>query len=273
MKILWQTQRYNNDVNRFVNEFNANANEFLREEARLFLKTVIKFTPPKSHSQGRAAIKADLFGGRRISAARYASVGIFQRIGSSRLVALKNKMARVSETVAVSLGWEASKTIRIFRRLWRPNATNAEMAAHHKKYQNPNTGRTVFISQSQIGRWKVADQMWVSDATANRYFNLLSDRVGWAKAGWKISCARLGITLPRWISRNGARGGYIEELNASTLLRKSITLKNAACKIPNYQRVVDAALRARAVSLAAELKALSDGRKSRRQSLANRSIE
>lgn len=259
--------QYANAVNKMTDKLGADLNDVMREEARFFIRDVVKFTPPKSLSQGRGAIEADLFGGRQTG--RYKAIGIFQRIGNSRQVPPKVKRAGESETMAVALGWEGSKTVRIWKKYWLPNATNDQMQAWHKRHQSPTTGRTVRVSQSVIGRWKTTDQMWVSNATGNRYFKWLAERVGWAKAGWNAAAKRLGYKLPSYVSRHSnAQGGYREDLGKKILMSRSITLTNAASKIPNYQRIVDAAMRARWLSFVREVQAIANGRKSRRASLA-----
>ena len=187
---------YRNSLNRFVGELKADGVLLLKEEMRLLIRDVIAFTPPKSQKQGENAIKSDLFGGRKTVGKAYTVKGIFQRIGSSTLVPPRNKSA-AGETVGVNLGWERSKNIRIMRKFWKPNATMAEMTAFHKRYQNKNTGRVSWVSQHDIGRWKVQDQMWVSNATADCYYNMLASRVGFAKAGWSKAARNVGITALR----------------------------------------------------------------------------
>lgn len=228
----------------------------IKEEARGILRQVIALTPPGRTKQdaekkfwgihqtsglamGRAAIKGDLFGGKR--AKRYLSIGLFQRIGSSKLVPPR-KLGREGQTVGVSLGWENGKRIRIYRKFWRPDAGIAEMTAFHKRYQNPRTGRTGRVSQSTIGRWKVQDQMWVSDSSANRYLKHLQDRVGWAKGGWAAGLIATGDRPPNWIARHAAAAGTVRP-NFGTNPFFYATAR--AIKIPNYQRMVDTAVMTR----------------------------
>lgn len=259
--------RYRNALNDFVYKLNADSVLLLKEEMRLLLRDVIRFTPPNNKKQGEGAIGGDLFGGKRIrrsSGGRESSIGIFQRIGKSSLVPPRKN----GETVGVRLGWEGSKTIRIMRKFWKPNASLSEMEAFHKRFQNPRTGRTGVVSRSTVGRWKVQDQMWVSDSAASAYFKSLASRVGFTKAGWLKAAIRVGLNVPGWISRHVAyaRGDY----NPPTGKKLEIEAINRSSKIPNYyERHVLPATRNRVWSVEKEIKRLLEGGKSRRGSLAN----
>lgn len=181
----------------------------LSKQAQLLTEHCMMLTPPRNKSQGDSAIAGDLFGGKRISSARYSSVGLFQRIGGSSLAAPRGEG---TTTVGVHLGWERSTTIRIMKQFWRPDASMQEMEAFHKRYRNPRTGRPGHISQSVIGRWKVQDQMWVKNATAAAYFRKVKSAVGWARAGWLRAYLALGGTrAPDWVRRHGpVRGQFID---------------------------------------------------------------
>jgi hypothetical protein len=233
----------------------------------------VNFTPPlKPYAQqkGRNAIKGDLFGGRKQMKKVYNTVGLFQRIGSSVIEPpkMRPKTNRgTPQTVAVRLGWERSKTIRIYQKFWRPNASVAEMMAFYKRFQNPQTGRPGWVSKHNIGRWKVQDQMWVSDSAANKLFKHLADRVGYTKAGWLKAANAVGLALPSWVMKHEAysKGGY----EAPSPSRLSIAAISRNSKIPNYfERHVQPAIRSRVRSIASELRRLVAGGKSRRGSLA-----
>jgi hypothetical protein len=192
----------------------------------------------KAKQQGENAIKSDLFGGRRRSGARYASIGLFQRIGSSTLQ--PPKRAR-TETAAVRLGWERSKTIRIYFKYWRPNASDGDLNNFHLRFRN-RYGRVPFVSQSTIGRWKVQDQMWISNGTADKYLKAVQSRVGYAKAGFAAAALACGMRLPAWVRRHAQRAG-ISSVNFGANPYVVGTATNI--KVPNASRYVDAGLKFR----------------------------
>jgi len=217
--------------------------QVIREEARLIARNIQQLTPPASHAQGRASIRKDLFGGRSVRRSNggfESSIGLFQKIGSSTLVPPRNSS---TQTVGVNLGWEGSKNIRIMRKFWKPNASIAEMRAFHKRYQNPRTGRTGLVSRSMIGRWKVQDQMWVKDSVANQYLRELQSRVGWAKAAQAPVVQAAGGTVAAWIGRHSAASGSVDAKFDGD--NPHVRSTGFDIKIPDYQRVVDNAVKNR----------------------------
>ncbi len=255
-------------MNTFVKELKADGVLLLKEEMRLLLRDIVRFTPPqKGHAQGRNAIKGDLFGGKRKSGSRGSSVGLFQRIGTSRLAIPERARHSGAATYAVNLGWENAKRVRIFKQFWKPEASVDQMRAFHKRFQNKRTGRVGFVSQSVIGRHKVQDQMWVSNKSADAYFKMLADRVGLARAGWNSAANAVGLRLPNWVTKHkGANLGGYSPPSTSNL---QIVATNASTKIPNYfERHVYPAVRSRVRSIQSELNRLLAGSKSRRGSLA-----
>lgn len=189
----------------------------------------------KAKQQGENAIKSDLFGGRRRSGARYASIGLFQRIGNSTIQPPKRER---TETAAVRLGWESSKTIRIYWKFWRPSASVAEMNNFHLRYRN-KYGRVPFVSQSTIGRWKVQDQMWISNDTADNYLRWVQSRVGWSKAGFASAALACGIRIPAWVRRHAPKAGTSSvNFGANPYVIGTAT----GIKVPDPDRYVNAGL-------------------------------
>lgn len=226
--------------------------QVIKQEGGLVAKTLMLIIPPTTGKSslgnpgsggmttaakqaGENAIKGDLFGGKRAASARYSSVGLFQRIGSSTLVPPKKGR---SETVGVRLGWEQSKTIRIMSRFWKPGASSSEMSTFHKRFRN-SRGRTGNVSQSVIGRWKVQDQMWIDDSSADAYFNLLKSRVGWAKSGFAAAAIACGIRVPAWIRRHASASG-----TTSSNFGRNPYIRGTATniKVPDINRYIDNAM-------------------------------
>jgi hypothetical protein len=230
--------------------------QVIKQEGGLVAKTLMLIIPPTTgkssagspgsggmstaaRQQGESAIKGDLFGGKRASSTRYSSVGLFQRIGSSSLVPPRNGL---SETAGVRLGWEQSKKIRIMSRFWKPAASTSEMSAFHKRYRNAR-GRTGNVSRSVIGRWQVQDQMWIQDASADAYFNLVKSRVGWSKSGFAAAALACGIRVPAWIRRHASASGT----TSFNFGRNPYIIGTATnTKIPDINRYVDNAMAIRA---------------------------
>lgn len=191
----------------------------------------------KAQEQGFNAIKGDLFGGSKMAKGG-STIGLFQTIGGSKLL---RPLSGKNQTVRVSLGWESSKNIVMMKRFWRPEASKGDMATFRKKYRN-KYGRTGQVSQSTIGRWKVQDQMWVSQQSADAYFNILKNRVGWNKSGFAAAAIACGIRIPAWIKKHSRSSGRVSYNFGPNPFVIATASKNS---IPNLQRYVDGALIAR----------------------------
>jgi hypothetical protein len=240
---------------RLADEARVELSQVIKQEGGLVAKTLMLIIPPTigkstlgspgkggmttaAKEAGENAIKGDLFGGKRAASARYSSVGLFQRIGSSSLVPPKNGR---TETVGVHLGWERSKTIRIMSRFWNQAASTSEMGNFHKRYRN-SRGRTGNVSQSVIGRWKVQDQMWIQNSSADAYFDLVKSRVGWAKSGFAAAALACGIRVPAWIRRHASASGTTS-FNFGR--NPYITGTATNIKVPDINRYIDNAMEIR----------------------------
>lgn len=243
ISIVADTRKLEDALYLLAKEARVEPGQVFREEAKLFVRSLWDNTPPASNAQGREAIRQDLFGGkkiRRTGGGTEASVGLFQKIGSSTEVPPRHEG---TQTIGVRLGWEGSKTIRIMRKFWRPDASQGELEAFHKRYQNPKTGRTGHVSRSTIGRWRVQDQMWVKDSTANRYLRTLQARVGWTKAALGAAAmTAAGGKVPAWINRHAAAANAV---TADFGESPKVFSQGFNVKIPGLQRMVDNALKFR----------------------------
>lgn len=189
-----------------------------------------------ARQQGENAIKGDLFGGRQL--AKEKSIGLFQRIGNSTEVPPRYGQ---NETMGVNLGWEGSKKIRIYRKFWRPGASIDEMKAFHHANRNKR-GRPKQVTRSAIGRFKVQDQMWITNEDADAYLKYVQKNVGLAKAGFAATAMACGVRVPRWIKRHMAKAGIAQVQFGQNPFVSGRTTGN---KIPDMQRVVDSALKIR----------------------------
>jgi len=207
-----------------------------QHEHRKSKKPVRSGLTTAAKEQGEYAIKSDLFGGRtRRIKKQITTLGIFQRIGSSKVT--PPKRAR-TETVNVRLGWETSKTIRIYWKYWQQNASVQTMRNFHLKYRD-RYGRIGYVDRNPIGRWQVQSQMWISDASADRYLNSVQSKVGWAKAGFASAALACGIRIPAWVRRHAQKAGTSSvNFGANPYVIGTAT----AIKVPNPDRYVNAGL-------------------------------
>jgi hypothetical protein len=234
--------RYRDGLNQFVNRLGADAQLLLKEEMRLLLREVVRFTPPKTYKQGRNAVGSDL--------AKNAAPLDPDKIEWPALAKLvrKRDLAGIQAlTNNVSKGFWARRKLL---------TSESQIAAEHKR------------NRTRYGRIRTDKRNMAMLAVWNRYTRDVQSRVGFAKAGWVTAAKAVGLPMPSWVTRlaGAAGGGYV----APTINRPVIEAINRSTKIPNYeQNVVHAAVRSRAMSIESELKRILGGGKTRRASLAH----
>lgn len=243
ISVKFDTVKYRNDLNQFVERLNADSVLLLKEEMRLLLRDIQTLTAPKTLAQGRKAVKGDL---RRVAAPLDA-----ERI---QMPALKQAVAKRDLDAIAAISKNLKGTFFANRKLL---SSEGEIQAAHLTARN-NRGRV----RRDLGNMAIL-------RTWNKYAKSVMDRVGYTRSGWFAAAQGAGLKLPSWVSKHAAyaRGGYVAPTPASV----EIVAVNRSSKVPEYQRTVDAAMKLRAKSLGLELKRLMDGGKSRRASLAGTS--
>lgn len=272
--------QYKLALNDLIREKRADAAQLLREEARLFVRDVVAFTPPRTKSIGLKAIAKDLAkvyatAAQVIKKARESSKQLAVALSAAlrnrdygAFMALLSRTTGASETVRVKPHHRGGKQVagyNVSRRIvsrpmakWAGGAVNNIVdPAYHIRRRRAN-GRVAGERWSQI----VFEAKSLKD-----YVKLVQSRVGWAKAGWAATAARVGFALPAFIRElAGKAPGNVLETGAPSY---SITMVNRSSAIPDYQgRVVNPALRRRYVSLVKEAQRIMAGGKSRRKSFA-----
>lgn len=245
LRVQMSVAKYRNDLNRFVTELNADAQLLLKEEMRLLLRDIVRFTPPKSLAQGRKAIEGDL--------RRNAKPLDPQKIDMPRLAAVVKKRdipAILAITKNMRGGAWGGRTMLA--------GVDQIRAAHLRNRTAYGRVRGDRRNMAFLSDWR-------------KYTKEVQDRVGWTKAGWWRAAYGVGLPLPSWVNKHKAYApsGYIPPSKGAL----SITATNRSVKIPNYEeRHVFPAIQARAKSLASELRRLLAGGKSRRASLAGTAL-
>lgn len=240
LRVKMDTVKYRNDLNQFVTRLNADSTLLLKEEMRLLLRDIQRFTPPKTLAQGRKAVSGDM---TRVAAPLDPDKIRFPAMAK----AVRDRDQKAITAIADNLksGFFAKR---------RLIATDADLRSAHVAARN-NRGR---VRRDQNNMTFL--RLW------KKYTSEIQSRVGFARAGWAEAAAGVGLRLPSWVSRHSgySKGAY----KAPTPNDLEIVGTNRASKIPNYQNAVDAAMRLRVKSIGMELKRLMDGGKSRRASLA-----
>ena len=192
----------------------------LKEVARAFVKDCMKMTPPfgdrpvkeswkTQRDIGMAAIKLDLFGGRRGSLGKTKRVGVFETMPKAWLQKVIDERG---EDFQETVYWhdKSGKAYGAERKLFKPSANQSEMREHHKKYFRNGRMSAAGTKDRRIGRWVWIDKMIVPPEAADQYLKLMQSRVGNAKAGWMQAATALGVkSIPQWISRQRGTGSGV----------------------------------------------------------------
>ena len=196
----------------------------IKEEGRYIVKTLMKFTPPKSNAQGKNAIAGDI--GRlavSLESAKLAAKGTKGSIYESLA-----KMVRKRKTQKIN---DMMRNPRIsFYGGRKMIGSESDLAAMHKARRN-NYGR--------IGK----DQMMMAYSGDVKSFRKnVQSRVGWTVSGWIPAAKATGAKWKVFADKFGTKSGS----QASNFGQNPfITAVNKQVKIPNYQRMVDGAISSR----------------------------
>jgi hypothetical protein len=211
-----------------------------RDEARLFLRQVIRLTPPKTKQQGEDAISRDL-------------MKIFTPVNQDMLDDLVIAHgANNIDTWLTTAGGE-KKHIK-----WTyADNTGGPMASWHQKKENRNRrGRTYNLKKQKGDAWYAPYAVSFENFAA--YAKKVKARVGRRKAGWGKSLVGMGGKVGGWINRHvaGAKGEL--QLGADPE-RPSIVMVNRAPGIADDERIVRAAIRIRTEAITKRIRLVISG--------------
>lgn len=203
----------------------------LREEAKQFLTKLLSFLPPKTYSQGRAAVARDI--GRTMLALdpqKYRDPKI-------RAILLSGDIGAI-QAILPKLGKDFEG---LFVALFRPelHTSRRNRYGHVSASNKPNV-----IPQPDL---------------VKQYLKTVQDRVGMLKAGYLPAAERLGVTMPNWVKKHGARFGGIEIEVGSPGTRTSITITNRGGKWPDHAKFARDALKSRIKSMETKTLRLTKG--------------
>jgi hypothetical protein len=206
---------------------------------------MMKRTPPESHKQGRAAIRADL-----------------------------HKIFSVADplTIARAIEWSGGsgdnvKTYLTSKRTGLPfliewnkaRLDGTEMAAHHKAHRTLN-GRvsTAGDNDRQTGRWIARDTMVVPKRAFKEYATEVTGRVGQLKAGWIAMSRKYGAKTPAgWIRKHSSRRSEAQLKGNKN--RATMEMTNRAAGAGRIRHLVKSVMRIRLEAMAKQLILIQKG--------------
>jgi len=207
----------------FVRETGLTARDVLRDQMRLFIKSVVAQTPPRTASRGKALVAKGL-------------VGIFGRIDD------RNALAGLDRAFG--------------HRFWplQFDMLPGEMRAFHERLRSKSTGRPPRMRQvATIGNKSWTQKPYVHTPLFNRYLRERQAGVGRLKGGWNAAAAAFGFRPGAWVAKHGtAEGGSADTFDPVRL----DGFVEAANRVPysgRHSGVVSAALEGRVRALRARL--------------------
>jgi len=223
MTVTLDSTKFNMQMNALHDAFvgrgqMADAANIVRDEARRFVHQAIRFTPPKSLSQGRKAVARD------ITHAMTPLRENFFRNERVREMIREENTEGIESFLKNSKGWKG----------WRVEKFAPDL---HTKVRD-RRGRVqrekrVFILQ--LAKWK-------------KYVREVQSRVGRMRAGWGPAAESLGLALQSWVRRHTVRSGFVLN-NLGNGQLPSITIGNTTKGISQIRHVVQSALNARSEAM------------------------
>lgn len=217
ISIQANTRELENKLYLLAKEARVSPAQVIKEEARLVTENIIKLTPPKTNAQGRAAVNRDFS----------KAVGVLDQDSFARAKQETREAMRALIRKRDNIALE--KALRAMDK--RPWQVKPFAKSEHTDRRNA------------YGRVNRRSFVVTTDANAaKKYLRGVQRSVGWAKGAWVAALIATGGRAPNWYARHAAAAGFAVA-NFGENPSVSATARNV--KIPNYQRMVDGAVRNR----------------------------
>ena len=202
----------------------------IKEEAKYAIQTVIKFTPPKARAQGVNAVRRDV--------GRAASPLVYQT-----LEAKATKGGFYKSMARYVRNREVEKLRALFRNPRLSGFYGAKLLPDISALQDEHK-----LRRNKRGNVTGKSNAFAFGADYKKYLKQIEDRVGWSVSGWNSSAKVTGARYKKFsdklksqASGNKMFGSVASSFGPNPFIKA--TAHNV--KIPNYQRMVDAAIRSR----------------------------
>jgi soluble cytochrome b562 len=212
----------------------------IKEEARYLLNLFIKFTPPKSRKQGEGAVQSDMAN----LATPLSYPELEAKAGKKGFYRSMAKYVRNRETEKLKLLFQ-NPNFKFFH--GRQMLSNVdEIRRAHRQRQN------------RRGRIPKDTNMAAYSSDMKEFSKEIRSRVGWTASGWIPAAKAAGAKYKKFSDRFGDKSGRA----ASNFVGVNpfFVAINKDVKIPNYQRLIDAAVASRTRTTLRKIAAIGAGR-------------
>jgi hypothetical protein len=202
-RIVVNTASFNAALKRFMRTSRRAAGIVLKEQARGVLRKIVDWTPPGGKgAQGSAAKKR----------------------GEAAVERDILKLMRPLKTFG-----KDTDALRAAGMFIEEPSTESPPAIH--KANRTKTGRV---------RRKLSPKIAIKASDLRRYIAAKKKMVGFLASGWRSAAAKLGVSLPAWISRHsGSGGGMIKSTSTAIEVTATNSVRNAP-KLDMERRVQSA---------------------------------
>ena len=220
----------NSAIGNFILQTGRDSDKVLKDQAKLFVKDLIKVTPPfgkatfsesynEQRKSGEDAVERDI---RKV----FIPLRVFAESVSSRNPKLAAAILAAGGIVGSNVKTKKSKVVKssidmdaldaIFR--------NMGMEGRVVRYVNPEIHQR---ARGRRGRVKRATPLFVvSEKSLDSYITSVKKDVGKAKSGWLKAAIGLGVAgIPNWIRRHLTPGVFVDKTLANNP-EASITVGN-----------------------------------------------
>ena len=202
----------------------------IKEEAKYAIQTIVKFTPPKQRPQGVNAVRGDF--------SRLAEPLVFQDLQAKATEGgFYKSMARYVRNRDVEKLRALFRNPNLTHYYGRPLLENEDaIKKYHKDQRNDR------------GRIRGKPRVLAFGLDFRRVRKTMEDRVGWTVSGWNASAKVTGARYKKFSDKlKPQAGGNIRFGSVQSSFGPQPFIKATAhnVKIPNYQRMIDAAINAR----------------------------
>jgi hypothetical protein len=234
------TAAFERQVAELINVTRRDSAEVLKQEAKLFVRDVVKHTPPfgkapatesfnEQKKAGEAAVDRDI---------RRAFLPL-SRFGKGREDHVVEELKKLARQGRISAAQKMLKDLT--GRDWEVFMT-VEPQVHE-----------MLRKRGRVNRQR-QPKIILKEASLRKFLAEKKKHVGKAKGGWAAAAAALGVKLPNWITKHGSPGSVQNQLNHATA--PQITVSNLVGYIQGAGaelRIISRALESRTVAMKAKL--------------------
>ena len=217
----------------------------IKEEAKYAIQTIVKFTPPKSKQQGVNAVRADF--------SKLAQPLVYSDLQAKATKGgFYKSMARYTRTRNVEKMRELLKNphLKHFYGMKFLDSVDA-IKQEHRRLQNSRGRITGKANALAFG------------ADYKKYQKEVEGRVGWSVSGWNSSAKIAGARYKKFSDKLKPQAGgsiLFGSVRSSFGPNPFIQATAHNVKIPNYQRMIDGAIKSRERTTLKKIEAIKANR-------------